>query len=166
MLEICSIYSITGWTLFHKKVVSRPWEILSRLTHTLTHIYTHTLPSSTHLWRRRRIHPHCSSSRVKADQSFRTDVLQLLAHVSSGGSPSEFLWRETCQSRSLWSVTTATGLYLFDVQRIFFFFFSLPDGLANEDWHQGMSIRANLLFGWQLMSSVCGFGFAEQVRNL
>lgn len=61
---------------------------------------THTRRAHTHtyLWRHRRIHPHCSSSRVKADHSFRTDV-QLLAHVPLGGHPSEFLWRELCWSR-------------------------------------------------------------------
>lgn len=76
------------------------------------HTHKHTHP---HLWRRRRTHPHCSSSSVKADQSFRTDV-QLLAHVPSGGGPSEFLWREIGLSRSLWSVTTETRQCSFNIQ--------------------------------------------------
>lgn len=69
----------------------------------------------SYLWRRRRTHPHCSSSRVKADQSIRTDV-RLLEHVPFRGDPSEFLWRDTWRSMSLWPVSTATARCSLNIQ--------------------------------------------------
>lgn len=86
----------------HMQALKTVSKILSpNKQHRLTH--THTL---SHLWRRRRTHPHCSSSRVKGHQSFGTD--ELSAHVPLEANPSEFLRRATRQSKSLWSVAKET----------------------------------------------------------
>lgn len=65
------------------------------------------LRTDPHLWRRRKTRPHCSSSKLKAEQLF-IRYCQLLAHVSDGGAPTEFFWREGWQWWSLGEVTRAT----------------------------------------------------------